>query len=283
MIYKPANTFTLAERKTQSQIRIGLQGFPGTGKTWAALTFPNPVVINFDRGLGAHSSRTDVIEVPFYDIAFCKTLDMQYHPSKLKDILVKWLETEGRKLGSEQTLVIDGNTGLQNAYHRWYEANKMLFLTKSGTVNEFSEWTVKRTYFGEIMEILKSLQCNVVYICHEIDLKDKNGITGPSYSGKVRPLLTGSFGDEIISHFTDWFRCHASDKPKADELTVEYLLKWGIDKKDFMQYMTSFPRNTMYYWQTESDNLFDGKTSTLSRFPRFIPADYKSFARLMSK
>ena len=69
-IYKPSGSINLSESQTKPQIRLGIQGPPGSGKTWAALTFPNPVIINLDRGLGAHAGRSDVIDVPFYSGSF---------------------------------------------------------------------------------------------------------------------------------------------------------------------------------------------------------------------
>lgn len=281
-IYIPSHSRTLAEVYSQ-QVRLGIQGFPKTGKTYAALTFKNPVVMDLDRGLGAYEGRADIIQVPFYDLDFCRKYDPQYHPSKLKDVLIKWLETEGRKLTDQQTLIIDGNTGLQNAYHRWFKVNEAMYLTKSGAVNEYSEWTVKRTYFAEFMEALKLLKCDVVYLCHEVDQKDKNGPQGPSYSGKIRPLLTGSFGDELASYFTDWFRQHAENKPNYNVWTDEDTKKWGMDKVAHKAWTDKFPRNTMYYWQTESDSIFDGASTTLSGHPRFIPATSETFFKYKKK
>lgn len=279
-IYKPTNCHSLDELKVKQQLRVGIQGYPGTGKTWAALTFPNPVVVNLDRGLGAHTGRKDVIEVPLYDSSFCRTINPQFSPPKLKDVIIQWLDTEGRKLTSEQTLVFDGNTGLQNAYHKWFEANKMLFITKSGEVNDFKEWTVKKTYFGEVMELFKSLTCNVVYLCHEVDQKDKNGPMGPSYSGKIRPLLTGAFGDELPSHFTDFFRQLSCEKPQESSLKEELIKSsWGITLSEFKKYLSSIPGCTMYYWQTSGDNIFDGKCSSLINCPKFVPANYTTFTK----
>ena len=281
-IYTPNNCKPLSESKVEQQIRLGIQGYPGTGKTWAALTFPNPVVANLDRGLAAHDKRADVIEVPLYNPQWIReTMRLPaYHPSGLKDICIKWLETEATKLTPEQTLVWDGNTGLQNAYHKWYEANQTLFLTKQGNVNEFAEWTVKKKFFSEIMEIFKSLSCHVVYCCHEIDMKDKNGVNGPLYSGKIRPLLTGAFGDEIEGHFNNWFRAHAADKP-ADftSLKADSVMKmWGMTIDEFRKFCDTFPRGTIYYWQTESDSVFDAKCS-LVNFPRYVPARYETFSK----
>jgi len=278
-MYTPTNCKSLAETTNIPQIRLLVQGYPGTGKTWAALTFPNPVVLNLDRGLGAHTGRKDVIEVPFYDDAFVRSWskDMSYKSSGLKDALIKWLEQEATKLTAEQTLVIDGNTGIQNAYHKWFQVNQARFLTKTGQVNDFAEWTVKKQYYGEIMEIFKTLKCHVVYICHEVDLKDKNGITGPTYSGKIRPLLTGAFGDELASHFTDCFRAHSAsvpvDAPKSDVVAKD----WNMSVSDYTKWLSSFRQGTMYYWQTMSDNVFDAKASSLVNFPRYIPADFRSF------
>lgn len=282
-LYIPPNCFTLDKSPIEQQIRLGIQGFPNTGKTFAALTFPNPLVANLDRGLGAHAGRSDVVEVQLWNAAFCRTIDPQFHPSKLKDIIVKWLTTEAVKLTESQTLVIDGNTGIQNAYHRWYEVNKALFLTNSGKVNDFAEWTVKKTYYGEVMETLKTLRCNVVFISHEVDQKDKNGPQGPSYSGKIRPLLTGAFGDEIAGHFTDWFRQHCSNKPDPDKVDDKSLALWGMDRKQFKDMLNSFTGNSIYYWQTEGDDIFDAKRSSLVNAPRFIPATYQSFCKYRRK
>ena len=282
MTYIPTGCKTLKE-SIEPQIRLLIQGFPGVGKTWGGLTFPNPVVLNLDRGLGAHFGREDVVEVPLYDAKFVRDTMKKpsYQPSDLKDTILRWLETEGTKLSAEQTLVFDGNTGLQNAYHKWYDTNKALFFTQSGQENSFKEWTVKKTYYGEVMEVFKTLRCHVVFLCHEVDLKDKNGPQGPSYSGKIRPLLTGAFGDELGSHFTDVFRAHAVDRPtdfsslKSDDIKKN----WGMTIADYQKWCMSFPRNTIYYWQTESDNIFDAKASSLVGFPKFIPANYESFIK----
>ena len=252
MPYIPSDCATIV---AEQQIRLGLQGYPGTGKTWAALTAPNPVVLNLDRGLGAHIGRKDVIEVPFWNRDFCKKVDLNYKPERLKDALIKWLEKEGSKLEPDQTLVVDGNTGFQSAYNMWYAANMQNFLTKQGQVNDFAEWAQKRIFFDEVMVNLKTLRCNVIYICHEVDQKDKNGPTGPTYSGKVRPLLTGGFGDELASHFTDWFR----------QICVE---------KD---------GKTEYLWQTTGDSIFDAKCGSLVGQPKLVPPNWSTFTTYRRK
>jgi hypothetical protein len=280
-IYLPPNCVTLDKSTSKQQIRLGIQGFPGTGKTWAALTFPNPIVLNLDRGLGAHTGRADVIEIPFYLPSFCGG------KGELKDKLIEWIEREGVKLGAEQTLVFDGCSSLEVAYHLWFALNQHKFLTKQGKVDDFAEFQVKKKYFGELHELFKSLKCDIISISHESERADKPTTVGQpgTYSGKIRPILTGAYGDIIVRDYTDWFRQHASDKPKDyTTLTPESLANWGMKtKEEFKAMCDTFPRNTIYFWQLEGDDKFDGKCGSLVNFPRFIPANYKSFTTYMRK
>lgn len=280
-IYTPPNCFPLSANTSKPQIRLGIQGYPGSGKTYAALTFPDPIVLNLDRGLGAHQGRSDVIEIPFYDIKFSGGLD------RLKDSLVVWLTTEGMKLTPQQTLVFDGCSSLENAYHKWFETNKNSFLTKAGKVDDFAEWQVKKKYFGELHEIFKTLRCDFIFISHESERADKPSTVGQpgAYTGKIRPLLTGAYGDIIGRDYTDWFRQHSASKPTDyANLTKESLAKWGMNTwQEFKAMCDTFERNTIYFWQTESDDKFDGKASSLVNFPTFIPANWNNFRKYMRK
>lgn len=277
-MYTPKGCLTLDKVK-EPQIRLGIQGYGGTGKTWAALTFPNPIVLNLDRGLGAHTGRSDVMEVPLYSTEFCRSIEPQYNPTQLKDFVYRWLDTEGRKLESDQTLIIDGNTGLQNAYHSGFAATPVV--GRNGQFDGFAEWKLKLVYYGSILELIKTLRCHIIYICHETDKREKSG----DYLGKVRPLLSGQMGDSIMGHFTDWVRQLACDKPKDfTSIKKDSLDNWGCkNPSEFQTLCSQFPRNTMYYWQTESDDVFDGKVSSLVNFPRYIPANYTSFKKYMKQ
>lgn len=280
-LYLPPGCKPLSEIKELPQIRLGIQGFPNAGKTWAALTFPNPIVANLDRGLGAHIGRSDVTEIPFYDSAFCKSIEPNYTSASKKDILIKWLETHGAKLRPNQTLVWDGNTSTQNAYHTWYDANKHKFLTRDGKVNEFAEWNQKLSYYSALFDILKTLPCHVVFICHEVDRSDKVAMgEAKRYSGKIRPLLTGQAGDELQSHFTDWFRQHTGDKPaNINDVKEETLKLWRMTREEFKAMSSTFAGNSIYYWQCEGDDIFDAKASSLFNPPRFVPANFSIFEK----
>lgn len=279
MIYIPPNCYTLDKATAKQQTRLGIQGYGGTGKTWAALTFPNPIVLNLDKGLKAHQGRKDVVEIPFFDSKFCKYLH------DMKDKLAEWLETEAQKIEAEQTLIVDGCTTLQNAYHAWFEINKTSFLTKAGKIDDFAEWQVKKKYFGQIMEGLKSLKCDVILLAHESERADKPTTVGQPglYTGKIRPLLTGAFGDEILGYFTDWFRQKACEKPDVSQITEATLSNWKMTKLEFQAMLNTFSGHTLYYWTTESDDVFDAKASSLVDFPKFMPANFSSFNKYVRK
>lgn len=279
-MYLPINSITL-DKQEDPQIRLGLQGWAGTGKTWAALTFLNPVVLNFNRGLGAHRGRKDVIEVPFYSDEWLKKFNANYGAKTQsgemmqKQLLEIWLATEAKKLEEDQTLIIDGQSDIQSLYHKWWEKNPMH--TKAGVIDDFGEYKQKLIFFGNIMDQIKSLRCNVVWICHEIEQKNKDG----SMTGKVRPLLSGQFEAQLAGNFTDWFRQHAVTKLIDEKLTPEVLSKWIMTKDEFKLMQSKFPRDTIYCWQTDGDDTFDGKCSSLISFPKFIPAEFDSFKKYM--
>lgn len=283
-LYIPTLCKPMSATKRIPQIRLLEQGYPGSGKTWAALTFPNPVVVNLDRGLGAHIGREDVIEVPLYDPQFVRqwSKSLSYTTNDLKDMIVKWLDDEAVKLTEEQTLVFDGCTGMQNAYHNWFNVNKSSFLTRNGEFDGFAEWRVKRQFFGEVMEKFKTLKCHVVFIVHETDQKDKTSPGLPaSYSGKIRPLLSGSFSDELGSHFTDVFRCQTTEVPTdfAPLKDADLMRNWGMTKQQFKAYCDSSTNGSIYYFQTVSDSVFDAKSSSVMNVPRYIPAHFDSFKK----
>ncbi len=189
-IYTPPNCLPLSENTTPQQLRLGIQGYPKTGKTWSALTFPNPIVLNLDRGLGAHQGRTDVIEIPFYQKQFSGAR------GELKDKLILWLEKEATKLTADQTLVFDGCTSLEIAYHQWFAVNMHNFLTKNGKVDDFAEWQVKKKYFGELHEMFKGLNCNFIFIASGIRLATTLGKSFPKpYSSVQRDPLSPLFSN----------------------------------------------------------------------------------------
>lgn len=277
-LYIPKGARTL-DTIHSAQIRLGIQGPPGEGKTFGALTFPNPVVGNIDRGLGAHIGRKDIIEIPFYDAEWCKAQGAKWKSGEAvnrRDAIMTWCRAELPKLVAEQTFIMDASTGLEAAFD--IEQSKFPFYTKSGEEDKFVFWREKVNWFQELFEdIFKAIPCNVIYICHEQLERNKQG----DLTGKNNPLFTGQFKDKLVSHLTDHFRQHCVDKKPDEKIDDKTLRLWGMSSKDeFKKMQDSFIGNSVYCWQTEGDDIFSAKASSMKPgTPRFIPANYESFMK----
>jgi len=278
-IYIPPSCRPLSEDMAKQQIRLGIQGFPGSGKDWSILGtpdgrqkgFPNPIVLNLDRGLGAHSQCSTIYEVPLYKM---------YKRTEQKDKLIEWLDREGTKLSENQTLVIDSLSSLEQIYHIWFKDNEsQLAVSSNGSYNNFVEWQLKDKWFNEIHNIIKGFKCDIVLLSHEAERADKPISPGQPglYTGKIRPILSGKFGDLIVREYTDWFRQMSSSKTK--EPKEDTLKSFRMSKTEFVTMSDTFVGETIYFWVTKGTDTFDAKASSLVNPPTFIPATYESFCK----
>lgn len=289
-LFKPVGSVNLNSVGYSTQLRIGIQGLPKTAKTYSALTFPHPVVLSYDRGLIAHVGR-DIIEVPMYDNAWVDSVSKRVAPMYInlrdetpkqkdrpfdrKGALLKFLYGDATKLTKEQTLIIDGGTGVQSAFHTGYWADPSI--DKNGAIKPYEEYKQKINYFTEMALCFKALACNVIYICHESqDRNDKGDL-----NGRIRPLLSGAFQDELQSHFTDWFRAHVVEKPEKIK-EGDFKTKYSLTDIHFKEWMDSTDKDhrSIYLWQTYPDSIATCGTS-LKNTPKFIPASYSSLQKYM--
>lgn len=279
-LYNPQYAVNLQSVTARPQFRVGLQGGPKTGKTYAATRFPNPVVVNFDRGLTGHIGE-NILDIPFYNPSFvdqyAKREGSQAPPNK-KDALLVWLFKEGPKFSPEQTLIFDAITGIEAAHNTQY--NLAPWITKNGKVDEWGIYKSNNQYFSDLGDLMKSLQCNVVMIAHETPDRDKNG----DLNGLVRPLLAGQAGDKIASFFTDWFRCRALGKPTTPEQTEKAKKFLGVtDNAAWQEWMSSGSKDTFYFWQTQSDEVCQCGATSLKDAPKYMIAGYSSFEKYRKK
>jgi len=282
-MYTPPNCKSLDQLTDELQIRLLLQAAPFSGKTYAAMTFPNPCVLDFDQKLGAHAGRKDIIQVPFYDGKFCDSIvkrDALLGPPNKKDALLKWLTVEAPRLHRDQTLVIDGLSAVDAGYHNWFNQNKdQLATSKKGEYNKFVEWDLKGRYFKEILDLIKSVNSHVVMICHEQVERNKDG----DLTGGVKPLIAGAMADALAGAFTDCFRVLPKEKPKTPERLDAFRTFFKVDKETEDEWFASGTNDTFWLFQTQADDLVKAGTGTIKNCPKYILADYKSFAKYRNK
>lgn len=277
-IYIPQGAYTLDKAPLEQQVRLGIQGPPGSGKTFNALSAPNCIVTNFDRGLKVHQGRSDIVEVPFWDGNFCETQkkrDGIINPPNRRDAFLCWLAKEGIKLTDKQTLVIDSNRQIEIAFHTQYKLERTPATT--GKFNNFEEWTRKIEYFQELGVWYKELKCNVIYIAHEVvDRNDDGMIIG------VKPALTGKSGDTLASDFTDWYRAITIAKPTLESEKDAIKQKYKCDDATLKEWIASSTNSTIYLWQTSSDATVQCKTS-LYNAPKYVVANWSVFEKYKKK
>lgn len=241
-------------------IQLGLQGPPGSGKTTAALTFPNPVVLDFDKGLQAHVGREGARTVPFYSADWVLSyMGGKFKPTlqgatpNRRDALKHWLDNEARKLRADETLILDSWSAVQDAFDM--ETRLVPRHTKKGEIDDYAFWDDKIEYARYIFVTLQGLRCHSIVTFHETKVRDpKNGIL----LEKIEPLMQGKFVARIKQFFSDYYRCscESSDtKDAAGKAAVKH----------------------NYLWQVNSNSMFDAKRRALKTDLVFVPASYQSF------
>jgi len=192
-------------------------GEPFSGKTTAAATFPNPLFLDFDHKVPPdlppelkqslkHTVTTPFPTIPFWDDDLCDKFAPRSNrnvPGNKRDAFRKYLQSALAKIPADVTVIIDSATALEKAFHHQTEVIESPPISpKTGKPDGFYVWREKQNYFGSIMDLLKTHPGNVIYIMHETGEKNEDGAP----TGRIKPLMSGSFVDSIASHFTLMFR-----------------------------------------------------------------------------
>ena len=250
-----------------SPTRLLLIGLPGTGKTFSAMTFPNPVVCDLDNKLSGyrkHKPEEKFLAIPFWNVDFvvkeCKMsnagpgkTNLASLPPNTRDAFKYWLIEEGVKLTKDYTLIVDSWTSLQTAFDLQSKAPHEIVYGKTGQEDGFAFWGRKKQYSKEIVSALKTLSCNVVVICHETYERNEEGrIVG------LKALQDGSYADELPSQFTDVYRQMV--------LTKEEAAKRGLKQEE----------EHGYYWCTDKNDKFTFACKSNPKLAGFVKANYQS-------
>ena len=274
MPYLPPNSANLAtERLNNRRLFVGLIGAPGTGKTWGALTFPNPYVVDFDGGLVRHYGK-DIPTLRLYSVEECDRLKVPREivnsrvPNSSaktvlynkRDFFYNWIKEEGPKFEEGQTLIIDSLSALEVAYNQWTDPEVHPRLSKKGEIDEFFFWTYKIDYFTNLMECFRGLRCSVVMTMHEA-----NNVTDGQVVSSIQPILQTKFVAKLPSYFDEYIRCIArfpSETGNAQQ-NAQILRDIGPITQ------------ATYLWQIKPNDLFNAK-SRCSRKETYVTAGYES-------
>lgn len=217
---------------------IALVGLPGSGKTTSAATFPNRIWVDFDHKLPAGETA-----MPFWQPEFVDSLAKRTSvasPPNQRDAFKKWIRDNVAKFTEEQTLIIDSWSMLMNGFNiQTYIDDSML-----AKPNPFWFWKYKGQYCEEIMSYIKSCKARVIVTFHETVDRDEEG----NLNGKIRPLMDGSFKDQILGHFTDAW--HQVCNPPRIDKTGKRIIENG-----------KFVVDPGYFWELKASPTFNVNTN----------------------
>jgi hypothetical protein len=135
-----------------------LYGSPGLGKTTLALSAPNPVLIDFDRGVSRIKAYHRKLTI------FCDTYE-----EVLKDI--KSPEVKGC-----ETLIIDTGGSFVTFLQDWaMRTNPSVNRQKNGALSLKGFGAVKSEFIRFTNMVRDILNKNVIYVFHSVEEKDKDG------------------------------------------------------------------------------------------------------------
>lgn len=255
----PVNTSQVVKSEDDGFLRIGLVGEPGVGKTTAALTFPNPIYLDFDRNLPPN-----VDCVPFWNPAVCDRLAPRLGhlqlapPPNVFGALVAWLAREGPRIQPGSTIILDSWSTFQNMLDEQiqHEINR-----EEAKDQKWTFYRYKKERSGSIMNGIKRLRCHVIIVFHEMPERDEQDrITG------IKALMTGAYKDELAKDVPDFWRMRLFTKPAQ------------------VGNVTLAPGR---YFQTRPDPIFTAKlnaklNAAMPKDLSYIPADFQELKKFLS-
>jgi len=249
------------EQSAITQIRLGLIGKPGAGKTTAALTFPNPLVLDRDKKLPPGAA---VKSIPFYNTAFSKKFGGD------REALVNFLTKEApSKIPPNMTMIIDSWTMFMNCFDLWADSvsTSMFWSAKKNEVDGFAIHADRINYAVEIMTALKQLPHNFIINFHEQIEREKTGPNAGKPSGNIKPLMKGQFADQAAAHMTDFFR----QVIIRDKSTSKLSYIWEVLPSDEFFPITSFKSPDRYIPAT-----YEALMDYRAKYPVKTPIIYTS-------
>ncbi len=208
---------SLAEVKTESNLKILAFGNSGAGKTCFAAGFPAPILyLDFDGKVdsAAEFYKSDVERLKAIDVRNLQQ-KLMMNPTanpivELMGIINKEL-IPGAKAGLPfKTLVLDSITTFSSlVLNHIILTNPGIKRTVSAQGSQpcLQDYGILKREFAKLIPGLLSLQCNVVMLGHISTEKDET--TGELIRG---PLMDGSFAKELPIYFKECWRIYVNDK-----------------------------------------------------------------------
>lgn len=154
-IYKPSQ---FSETLKNQRFSMILYGAPGVGKTTLAMSAPNPILIDLDKGMQRTRARhwVDCLQITAYE-------------ELLKEI-------ELGTLNAYDTLIVDTGGALITLLQDYVMRKDPVNKTKSGTISQKGYGAVKLEFQALTNRFKTVYDKNIIYVFHSVEEKNKEGI-----------------------------------------------------------------------------------------------------------
>lgn len=230
-----------------------------TGKTWGALTFPRPNVMDFDRGINVARNPLFVEQYGLLDIQYeqfrdvvgpggvpkshtafdaaCKYFDKWMAPANSSKFDT-WVVDSGTTLSRaslNKAVILLGGSGFSGASSKTHDAAKQhgLMLPK------LQDYGAERSMVQGFLSMLLGSEKHVLFVCHEQPLYD----TGGGLVG-YGPLLTGKSVEEVPLMFDEVWRLQRKRKGSDFEHVIRTVPEGGAMAGSRI----GIPDGTKYEW-----------------------------------
>lgn len=137
-----------------------LYGSPGVGKTTLALSAPDPIIIDFDRGMSRIKAQHRKTAI------FCNTYE-----DVLKDL-------ESPEIAAFQTIIVDTGGSFVSFLQDWaMRINPAVNCQKNGAISLKGFGAVKAEFVSFTNRVKDVLNKNIIYVFHSVEQTDKDGNT----------------------------------------------------------------------------------------------------------
>lgn len=182
---------------------IAIIGAPGAGKTTSCIEspygtgFPNRIWLDWD-----HKLPVGEVSIPFWSPEFCdkQAKRTASNVPNQRDAFSFWLRNNHDKFTDKQTVILDSASKMLNALDM--QCNLERDAQGDSKKANWDFWAHKLRFWQETMTHVKNMKARFVMLFHETQERNDEG----NLTGKIKPILDGSYKDQILGDFTDVWR-----------------------------------------------------------------------------
>jgi len=209
----------IASSEPQPDRFILLAGAAFSGKTTAAISFPKPLILNFDNKITAKGIDT----IPFHDDKFVDSIRPRANaknPANRRDAFHAWLQNNVNRL-ADYTVIIDSLTSLETAFHQ-----QTFDVEEKWGVNGGLYFGAKLSYFLTAFALLAASNARIIVNCHLMPIYVRDEKTGGDVpTGKTKASVTGSTAERLPTYCTSIIYSYVKSDTIRGTMSFHWVLR----------------------------------------------------------